>query len=386
MAIVEFSEVEYWSLPVNKIVHGNALDVLKKFPSESVDVIVTSPPYFGKRDYGEEAMTVWGGSPNCEHEWEFEERLNSSGGFPNPEKAGVGKEKLGLARFYVREATCKKCGAWYGQLGLEPTPEMFIEHLLMITKELKRVLKDSGLLFWVMDDTYGGSMLSYGIKNWSGKSLQNPLEDKYPNKFLPPQARCKRKTLLLIPERLAMRMVDEQDWILRNMIIWYKKNHLPESVTDRFTRSYEFIFMFSKSEKYYSNLDAVRVPHEWGNKDRRAKMRRVIKENSKYENGFTGYHPKGKNPSDMWVINTKPFKGAHFAVFPEELVERILKFACPENGIVLDPFLGSGTTALVALRMGFRFVGIEINKEYCELAYNRIKEYLNVEKITNYLR
>ena len=292
---------------------GNSLDALKRMPEESVDCIVTSSPYYGLRDYSsvetvsadskqlvmdlidtkireyikkysgyrfyhndpqfnDEKKTwfctirididaVWDGDSDCVHEWIHErtERPNSGGGH-NSEKL-QSKKKENVENFqesveYNDRATysssCHKCHAWKGQLGLEPTYQMFIDHLLQITNELKRVLKPTGTLFWNMGDGYSGA--GAGQKDMckvvyrQDDFRHSPIKSNLPN-----------KSLMMIPERLAMGMID-QGWILRNKLIWYKPNGMPSSVRDRFSNKWEYIFFFSKNGKYYFDLDSVRKP------------------------------------------------------------------------------------------------------------------------------
>jgi len=309
--IVKLEDLKDGELPVNKIICGNVLDALKKLPSNSIDCIITSPPYWGLRFYGEQANTIWGGDPNCEHEWEFEEIKGQTGGkteFVNRK----GKENFKeVPNTY--SAFCKKCGAWYGQLGLEPTLDMYIEHMLEITAELKRVLKPTGVFF-----------LNHG-DNWENKNL------------------------MMQNFRLAMRMVDEQGWILRNIIIWHKPNHMPESVKDRFTKSYEPVFMFVKNKKYWFDLDAVREPHktplealnkriEYDVERKGGKLQKAGIQTGCWSTNPREINPLGRNPGDVWEIPTQPFSAKelgfedvdHFAVFPPKLVERMIKCGCPQ--------------------------------------------------------
>jgi len=188
------------NMEVNRVICGNVLEVLKTFPDESIDCIITSPPYYGKRDYGNEAIAVWGGDPNCEHEWD-------QNGF------------------------CKKCGAWKGELGLEPSPQLYVEHLLQITAELKRVLKKTGTFFLNINDTFSQT---------SGNGMR-------------------QKSMALIPERLLIGLYD-QGWYVRNKIIWVKSNSMPESTRDRLSNRYEHVFFLTKSKRYYFDLDSIRVP------------------------------------------------------------------------------------------------------------------------------
>jgi len=352
----------------------------------------------------------------------------------------------------VRSAFCVRCNAWYGQLGLEPSLDMYIEHLLEIMRELKRVLKKTGVIFWVHGDCYGGSGCGRGdYRNNNKRSLSNPnLYCEKPN----PHSKLTPKCMALQNFRFIIRCVDELRLILRNVIIWKKPNHMPESVRDRFTSAYEPVFMLTKSKKYWFDLDAVREPHKTTIEEYKAKLPKSLENKTLMEagKGFIKYSSPeaverrfvlGKNPGDVWELSTEPFHDTHFAVFPTKLVGRMIKVGCPqeickkcgkpreriversefvrtggkrvkdtpavserqkregtgyhqlfmvgwtdcgcnagwEAGVVLDPFLGSGTTALVALKLGRRFVGIEINYDYCLMALRRIEPYLKQRKL-----
>lgn len=325
---------------IDKIICGDALETLKQIPSNSIDCIITSPPYWGLRDYGKEACKVWDGESDCQHEWEIQivkhDNLRPS---KVSEKTIVGSNKE--LRFRtgeeVRSAICKKCGAWYGQLGLEPTLDMYIEHLLQITAELKRVLKPTGVMFWVHNDCYGGSGCGKGdYRNNNKRSLSNPnLYCEKPN----PQRNLKQKCMVLQNYRLILRMIDEQGWILRNIIIWHKPNHMPSSAKDRFTNAYEPVFMLTKSKKYWFDLDAVRVPHKDSSYQRVKYPMNHIRSTALGLKNATGYscdriidlNPLGKNPGDLWSIPTEGFRDAHFAVFPTKLVEPMIKAGCPKQ-------------------------------------------------------
>jgi DNA modification methylase len=479
----------------NKIICGDALSESKKIPNESVDCIITSPPYWGLRDYGVE-----------------------------------------------------------GQIGLEPTLDLCIDHLLQITAEFKRVLKKTGVMFWNHGDSYSAksthaskSKSTYynGISKTYGKdsgrsvrSEQGRFTDNIP-----------QKCLALQNYRLILRMIDEQGWILRNIVIWHKPNHMPSSVKDKFTNAYEPVFMLVKNNKpvyyyniktgliqskkplsihgkegvdwdwkpcpacnirvrdtlseediisgmleqnfivrmslikeytthktkipeesaekfggpraryyrkctrkncvngfvkksnwrsldYWFDLDAVRVPHNSNKTPKKSKdWNKYAIKNENSTLGFNLYNPLGKNPGDVWTIPTQPFPEAHFAVYPEKLIIPMIKAGCPqwickkcgkarvriveqkykgasqfggdkskykgqrriqgniktdgykgktigwtscncqagfEPGIVLDPFMGSGTTGVVAKKLGRDFIGIEISEKYCEMAKKRI--------------
>ncbi|HEC72235.1 MAG TPA: hypothetical protein ENI36_01365, partial [Thermoplasmatales archaeon] len=221
-----------YSLPVDQIIQGDTLKVLKTFPDECIDCIITSPPYWGLRDYGESTNTIWGGDPNCKHEFELEHI------YREPSKTGEISEKAKIGQGYrnYKSGFCKKCGAWYGQLGLEPTLKMYIEHLLQITAELKRILKPTGVMFWNHGDSYFND--SRGGIRPTGENSCVKQEGRYKGsvKIL---SKLQPKCLCLQNYRLILRMIDKQGWILRNIIIWYKPNHMPSSVKDRFTNAYE---------------------------------------------------------------------------------------------------------------------------------------------------
>jgi len=245
----------------NKIIYGNTLDVLEQIPDDSVDCIITSPPYWGLRFYGEQTKTIWDGDPNCEHEWGevITERVDETGFERN--RRGLNKsaeEHDGNPRYATTDNPpvkkehqfCKKCGAWYGQLGLEPDLVMYHNHLLQITAELKRVLKKTGTMWWVHGDSYCGSQGHFDAKNPKARE----------GKLIPDWKDYPKKCLYLQNYRLAIRMIDEQGWILRNDLIWHKLNAMPSSVKDRLTIVHEPVFFFTKSQRYFFDLDSIRVP------------------------------------------------------------------------------------------------------------------------------
>ncbi len=220
---------------------------------------------------------------------------------------------------------CYKCHAWKGQLGLEPTPELYIEHMTEIFNEVKQVLKKSGTLWLNIGDTYANS----GYKHTDGKEVSGT-----PGNTVDLPQKC----LCMIPERLSWSLI-QNGWILRNKIIWYKPNAMPSSVRDRFSNRWEYIFMFSKSKKYYFDLDAVLEPYtspmdRWGGDNLVAKGQSTWDEGTgqeTYRDRNMRPNPDGKNPGDVFEINTQPFPEAHFAVFPEKLCEKPIKAGCPEE-------------------------------------------------------
>ena len=358
------------------LINKDVLEALREIPDESIDCITTSPPYFALRSY-KGADTIWGGSSDCKHEWVNQEVHKDNLRFRDPNhKASVGNQKN--QEIYSDPNTeanvCLKCGAWKGQLGLEPSYEMYIQHLMLVTKELKRVLKKTGTLFWNMGDTYSGA--GAGQKD-TGKASYEESDFR----SLPVKSNLPDKSLMMLPERFAIRMIDD-GWILRNKLIWYSHNKMPEPVKDRFSRKWEFVYFFTKSKRYYFDLDVVRVP--WSD-TRISDMERAKQKHKGYSGKFSiitasglkgqpvGDPGKGKNPGDMLSIVTKSHKFTHHAVYPETLIEPLIKAGCPRDGIVLDPFAGSGTTGVVAKKLGRSSIQIEISNEYCKI----IKERMN---------
>jgi site-specific DNA-methyltransferase (adenine-specific) len=235
-----------------------------------------------------------------------------------------------------------------GQIGLEPDFQEYLKKLWKIFTEVYRILKPEGTCWVNLGDTYFSKAKTF--------SSHLKIVVKYPE-----------KSLCLIPERFAIGMV-ERGWILRNQIIWYKTNAMPESVKDRFTVDFEKIFFFVKQRKYYFNQISEPPKSSYMKRTATAGLG-----NGELGNFVRfGTNPKGRNKRTVWSIPTKPFKGAHFASFPLELPEICIKAGCPGDGIVVDIFMGSGTTAFVAEKLNRKWIGIEINPEYCEIAKERI--------------
>jgi len=380
---------------LNHVFVGDCFKVLPKLPPDSVDLCVTSPPFWGLRSYGDNCVQIFGGDSLCQHEWidTPPPRTRSEGDTINPDS----KQNTVRGSNYNQKngGFCEKCRAWRGQLGLEPHPQMFIDHLIEFGRLVRRVLKPSGLFWLNLGDTYctgaGKSISSGGDIDRGIEKIQPPSS---PNRMVKLDGGwLQPKQLLMIPSRVACALQDD-GWILRSDVIWYKPNHMPESVADRFTKSYEHFFMFSKEQRYYFNLDEVRevstsIPwsidagkYKTNNPRTTYKGKFLSEDTSQYTSPRARvldretpnfYNPMGKNPGDVWEIPTQPFPGSHFAVFPEELVKRIIKCSSPPQGVVLDPFAGSGTVLRVARRLGRSFIGIELKPEYAEMAEQRIR-------------
>lgn len=308
----------------NIIINRDCLLALRDLPDESVNCCVTSPPYYALRDYGMDA-----------------------------------------------------------QIGREDSPEEYIRRLVLVFREVRRVLTADGTLWLNIADTYCGTGNKGGYldpKNPKGRNGQSvPLARR--------ASECKQKDMIGIPWLLAFALRAD-GWYLRSDIIWCKANPMPESCKDRPSRCYEHVFLLTKSKKYYYDALAIAEPIAEGTAARYKGGRSV---SSKYAEEIPGQGKVQKlnaaraagtitdadispvrNARDVWHINTVPYKGGHFAAYPPKLAERCILAGCPRGGIVLDPFFGSGTTGLAAVKNDRRYIGIELNAEYCELAKERI--------------
>lgn len=259
-------------------------------PTESVNCIVTSPPYWGLRDY------------------------------QNPD-----------------------------QLGMEPTPDHYTDNLVGVFREARRVLRSDGTLWLTIGDCYARTA-------YKGSKPDTHIVTKGRNNMgsIPKGSwtGLPAKSLVGIPWRVALAM-QQDGWLLRSDIIWHKPNPTPESVRDRPTRAHEYLFLFTKTGRYFYDADAIREP---------------------YITAYKRANPKGKNKRTVWTIAPKPFKEAHFATFPPELVSQCLKAGCHQGGTVLDPFFGAGTTGLVAQGLGMKTIGIELNADYVAIAGSRLPQ------------
>jgi DNA modification methylase len=301
-----------------EILNGDCIEMMKTLPARSVNCCVTSPPYFGLRDYGHE-----------------------------------------------------------GQIGLEETPEAFVQKMVEVFREVNRVLRDYGTLWLNLGDSYAGSGKG---RNGDGSPNVDPLSKQATSagtiigKLIKSQTPdCKPKDLIGIPWRVAFAL-QADGWYLRQDIIWHKPNPMPESVTDRCTKAHEYIFLLSKSARYFYDAPSIEEDakwERWGNQT----------ENKKHCG--TGGHLGGKSLSELpirdkknkrsvWSIPTKSYRGAHFATFPTDLVRPCILAGCPTGGTVLDPFGGSGTTGQVAMEEGRKAILCELNPEYVQLMNQRL--------------
>lgn len=377
---------------MNQIIQGDALEQLTKLPDKLVNCVVTSPPYWGLRDYG---TASWeGGDINCQH---TAARINplKVGGFTGErlrKEGGSENEK-----YLSYKDICPSCGAVKidNQIGLEKTPEEYVSKMVELFCEVRRVLRDDGTLWLNLGDSYAHSLRQSGTK-YAGK-LANASKGQIKNGFKPLPKGMKEKDLCGIPWLTAIAL-RQSGWYLRQDIIWHKPNPMPESVTDRCTKSHEYIFLFSKSQKYFYDYKSIREPWTSGRKDM-AKLgkprsgaaylsqdsiadntnKQQAVEESIYK-GFNEYFKNNpavemmRNKRSVWTIPTQPYKGAHFATFPAKLITPCILAGCPIDGIVLDPFAGSGTTLFVARELGRKYIGIELNPEYIKLIEKRLEQ------------
>jgi DNA modification methylase len=368
--------------------------MLRTLPDESVQMCVTSPPYWGLRNYGT-PPEIWGGDPQCEHSFiavpPRRKRPVDETGHRTDLRGS--KQQTSKGTDYTDKDTniCSLCGAWKGELGLEPTPELYVEHLTMIFREVRRVLKNNGTLWLNLGDSYmGGS-------EWDPISARLK-QDRFTH--TKKAAGYKSKDLIGAPWLTAFSLRAD-GWYLRKDIIWHKPNPMPESVTDRCTSSHEYIFHFAKSKKYYYDAEAIyekavygsdgrkersadhnkRVPTDKVNGIRKSKKRGEYNGKTNALVGREAFKAfvEHRNKRDVWTVPTEPYSGAHFAVFPEGLITPCILAGSAVGDTVLDPFFVSGTTGVVSRSLGREFIGIEINEEYIKLAERRlsgVSEYL----------
>ncbi|MBO6263773.1 MAG: site-specific DNA-methyltransferase [Clostridia bacterium] len=312
---------------VDKIICADAIEGLKTLDSASVNMCVTSPPYYGLRDYGVD-----------------------------------------------------------GQIGIEQCPEEYIARLTDVFTEVKRVLKNDGTLWLNISDSYAGSGKGPMSAKLAGNGKNSKLYQKDSAIYVVPKKwnGIKPKDMIGIPWMLAFAL-RENGWYLRSDIIWHKTNCLPEGVKDRPIKSYEHIFLLSKSARYYYDYMAIREPLKRKitkqNKHEPSINSKYVEQNfrhkwmDKLNKGFSERDNNFRKKRDVWEINTNTYRmKEHFAMYPEKLIEPCILAGSKEGGVVLDPFFGSGTTGAVAKRLGRNYIGIDLNPKFCELARQRIEK------------
>jgi len=279
----------------NEIITGDVRDVLSELPESSVHMCMTSPPYWQLRDYGDGTVAVWNGDDDCDHEWEVADEVRRGGSNTQENPPDVGGNQhaqgTGIRGSGVESDECRRCGAWRGQLGLEPVREQYVENLVTVFRHIRRVLRPDGSAWLNIGDTY------------------------------------KNKQKNLIPHRVAIALQSD-GWVVRNDVTWVKPNPMPSSVKDRLNTTTEQIFHLTPQPDYWYDLDAIREPHEQDNAFEK-KRGSITRNGQPGERCEPEPHPAGKNPGDVFEITTKPFADAHFAVYPPALCEKPIKASCP---------------------------------------------------------
>lgn len=351
---------------MNKIEFGDCREIMRKWASQGVkaQTCITSPPYYGLRDYG---TAKWeDGDPNCEHSISMPTKWNDP-------KRGTNVLRPEVGHRGGSSSNCHLCGAKRidEQLGLEDTPEEYIKNMVEVFRCVWDVLEDDGTLWVNIGDSYCNSNgFARASPEYQREGRNNmPANDRKLDKLH--ATGLKTKDLIGIPWMLAFALRAD-GWYLRQDIIWSKPNAMPEPVQDRCTKSHEYIFLLSKSHKYHYDIEAIQEPAIYAGDDRGSRFdsRRGTEANS--VSGKTG---EFKNKRSVWTVTTKPYSGAHFAVFPTELIEPCILAGAPLGGIVLDPFMGSGTTAQVAKDLGRQYIGCELNPEYGKLQKKRTAQF-----------
>jgi site-specific DNA-methyltransferase (adenine-specific) len=353
----------------NAIVQGHVLSVIKQIPSSSIDMVITSPPYYGLRNYNTNSQ-IWDGNNSCNHEWQFFNHKSMTGGINSPKIHIKDQDNYSIVKD-SEQAICSKCGAYKCELGAESNFHLYIDHLIQIFDETKRILKPTGSCWINLGDCYSGSGQGIGGKPFGNKGAR--FSHSKDTRSLLLDSGVNKKSLIGIPDRLKIAMIDN-GYICRGEIIWQKPNQMPQSAKDRFTVDFEKLYWFTKNKDYYFEQQFepyVSIP----NHNLRNKAKEKYEGTNLFSEGGRDYYSKGmRNKRSVWSINTTPLRDLHFATFPEKLVETPILACCPENGIVLDPFMGSGTTALVAKKLNRNYLGIELNPEYIEIAERRISQ------------
>lgn len=321
---------------INTIFTGDCIEKMAALPDGCVNCCVTSPPYYGLRDYGVD-----------------------------------------------------------GQIGLEESPEAYVGKMVEVFRSVKRLLRDDGTLWLNLGDSYWGGGWRGADLNENSGDVQKGHRGTHCGAAMPEMKGkngvYKPKDLVGIPWMVAFALRAD-GWYLRQDIIWHKPNPMPESVTDRCTKAHEYIFLLSKSARYYYDADAVKedaVDDESYNGRRFRGPKSIYLNNAipakmnhqsfdKGNNEIQGKTYEKVNKRSVWTVTTRPFSEAHFATFPERLIVDMIKAGCPEGGVVLDPFMGAGTTALVARKLNRNYVGMELNPSYVEIANNRLYKELGM--------
>jgi DNA modification methylase len=354
------------------IVFGDCRDTMRQWAKDGIkaQTCVTSPPYYGLRDYG---TAKWdGGDADCDHSISMPTKWNDP-------KRGTSVLRPETSHRGGSSANCHKCGATRIdlQIGLEETPEEYIKAMVEVFRCVWDVLEDNGTLWVNIGDSYasqGGRQVEQTVRHTGDYVNAGQMGSDGVGTTRRPPDGIKAKDLIGIPWMLAFALRAD-GWYLRQDIIWHKPNPMPESVQDRCTKAHEYIFLLSKSSKYYYDIESIKEKaHTTDSTNRNRDESRLNNTPGRTRMaGLTTNHYEMKNKRSVWTVTTKPYTGAHFATFPTDLIEPCIKAGCPEGGVVLDPFMGSGTTAYVAALNGRKYLGCELNPAYKPLQDERIR-------------
>ena len=348
--------------------------MLSTLPESSVQCCVTSPPYWGLRDYG---TATWdGGDAKCDHLGppRMSDKTTLSHPELKPRAQILAEPSRNVPTPYAR--ICGKCGARRidAQLGLEETPDAYVANMVAVFRAVHRVLRDDGTLWLNLGDSYSGAAggNNRGEGAGGGKERGKAMGFGTLPKRKDLEGGLKHKDLAGIPWRVAFAL-QADGWWLRQDIIWHKPNPMPESVTDRCTKAHEYIFLLSKSKSYYYDAAAIAEASSGltggrfgAGGEEVGRLRQDAARPRPVDDGT-------RNKRSVWTVTTKPFKGAHFATFPPDLIEPCILAGSAADTLVLDPFSGAGTTGVVAVQHGRRYIGIELNPDYLEMSRKRIQ-------------
>lgn len=380
--------------------HGNALDVLRTLPAKSVDCVVTSPPYWSLREYPV-AATIWDGKQNCRHKW-VDYLRPAANGKTNGRMQGWKPGRHGATRVPQNSQFCAKCGAWCGQLGLEPTPKLYVKHLVQIFRQIRRVLKPGSPIWLNIGDTWysrSGSGKRMGgtgaISHYRGLLEESRTYPAAPPSRMPIDG-LKPKDLVGIPWMVAFALRDTVGLWLRSEVIWQKPNGLAKVAHDRPANIHETIFLLANARHYYydqaANLEASSLSARARRLREQKQGHNAIYQLKRYRPNNPFQPPPGatsclrsvdkrielavagvRRRRSVWKIACTPYDGEHTSTFPLRIAEICITCGCPPGGTVLDPFCGRGTVGLVATRMGRNFIGIEISRKHVKEA----KDWIN---------
>lgn len=348
------------------IIIGDNRATLKALPAQSVQTVITSPPYYGLRDYG--TATWIGGDEHCSHKRDSKYSEATTTGHKISALAGIGDA--------IYKDVCPKCGAVRedAQIGLETSPDEYVEQLCLVFDEVWRVLRDDGTLWLNLGDSYASFRDSKStpdsLRTGDGTKVASAANHN-PESLR--KAGLKHKDLIGIPWRVALAL-QARGWYLRQDIIWAKPNPMPESVTDRCTKSHEYLFLLSKSPQYFFDSNGIKEDAitPAGTKAAKGSVERASQSGVSARPPEYAVYDGKRNKRDVWFVGTSRYKEAHFATYPPELILPCILAGSAADDLILDPFSGSGTTGVVAMQNNRNYLGLELNPEYALMSEKRL--------------